>query len=750
MKLLSLFLSTLIAATSGQVTPPTTSKTTPISYQDGDAALLGHLAVPEGNGTYPAIVIIPDWDGVNEYEQIRATYVMEQWGMVAFAADIYGEDFQTVPNITERRDLANFYRSNPDVFGSRISTAIQYVKDLPSVDETMVSVFGYCFGGTGILQYVLGEHGDQDVASMVSFHGGLSFLPENATGLATKLLVLDGGADHPASSIMDLEMRLDASPASWEITRYAGIEHAFTVWEDARYDEWADMRSWEAAGEFVLTAIGVDPPMSAQPDMITTTPVEYMDNMTNLTGHLAMPSAEWMRPLPAVIILPDWDGVNTYEQERATALAELGYVAMAADMFGSDKQFVEAIPDRIAETGKFGDDPTLFVTRVQAAIEQIKMLGDEVDTNEIAIIGYCFGGTATVTYSMLNGTDVKVAVAFHGSFGGGIVPPQVNPVIPYQLILSGGDDGLHGNQTIMESTFDEGAASWEITRYSGVDHGYTAFASGAYNLEADARSWKSMLNSFNELLAVPQMMEEDPSFIDQVAMTGNYTTLLTLVSDPAIQETLAGAGPITVFGPNDAAFADIASTVEELSPMELQGVLAGHVVSGVYTAAMVKEQGCVMLQPLVGSPIRAMYVEDDCRRRLAGHEMPVDDGCRRNLAGHEMPTDPCCRRRLAGHIMDDSSTGHVMINDAMVILADVADDTSIFHGLDKVLQGGDFECPDMTTDAPVAAPTGDAPTTDAPVAAPTGDAPTTDETESSASGLSVVLAAVVALFALAF
>ncbi|CAJ1970111.1 unnamed protein product [Cylindrotheca closterium] len=100
--------------------------------------------------------------------------------------------------------------------------------------------------------------------------------------------------------------------------------------------------SWEAAGEFVLTAIGVEPPMSAQPDMITTTPVEYMDNMTNLTGHLAMPSAEWMRPLPAVIILPDWDGVNTYEQERATALAELGYVAMAADMFGSDKQFPTA------------------------------------------------------------------------------------------------------------------------------------------------------------------------------------------------------------------------------------------------------------------------------------------------------------------------------------------------------------------------------------------------------------------------
>lgn len=59
MRFLSLFLSTLVVATSGQVEPPTTPKTTPIEYQDGDAQLLGHLAVPEGNGTYPAIVIIP-------------------------------------------------------------------------------------------------------------------------------------------------------------------------------------------------------------------------------------------------------------------------------------------------------------------------------------------------------------------------------------------------------------------------------------------------------------------------------------------------------------------------------------------------------------------------------------------------------------------------------------------------------------------------------------------------------------------
>jgi len=719
MKLLSLCLSTLIVAISGQVDPPTTPKTTPIEYQDGDAQLMGHLAVPEGNGTYPAIVIIPDWDGVNEYEQTRATFIMEQWGMVAFAADIYGADFQTVPNITVRRELATFYRSNADVFGSRISTAIEYVKGLESVDASKVAVFGYCFGGTGILQYGMGPYGDQDVAAMVSFHGGLSYLPTNVTGLDTKLLVLDGGSDNTPAEIMDLEVALDTGKASWEITRYAGIRHAFTVWKDDRYDAWADLRSWEAAGDFVLEAIGMDPSMSAKPDSITTVPVNYMDNMTSLTGHLALPEAGWKRPLPAVIILPDWDGANEYEQERATALAKLGYVAMVADMYGADKQYVEAVPDRVAEVTKFFTNPTMFVTRVQAAIEQIKMLGDEVDVAEIAIIGYCFGGTGSVTYSMLSGADAKIGVAFHGSFDGGIVPPQVNPVLPYQLILSGGDDGLHGNQTLMEGTFEEGGASWEITRYSGVNHGYTAFSSPAYNLAADARSWKSMLNSFNELLAVPEMMDSNAtdapmgSFVEQVAMTGNYTTLVALLDNPLLQAQLGTVGPITVFGPNDAAFAALGDTLDELDQATLMLTLGGHVVSGVHTAAAVKEAGCVMLDSIVGTKIRAMYVEGG--------------------------------RRLAGHLAMEDKKGYIMINDAMVVDADIADDTSIFHGLDKVLLGGDFACPAdpvAPTVAPATAPTG----------APAGSGDSKDDKESSAfvSGFSTVLAAVVALSVFAF
>jgi hypothetical protein len=69
--------------------------------------------------------------------------------------------------------------------------------------------------------------------------------------------------------------------------------------------------------------------------------------------------------------------------------------------------------------------------------------------------------------------------------------------------LSGGDDGLHGNQTIMEAAFESGDADWEITRYAGLGHGYTSPVSPDYSLTGDVRSWESMLSAFEDLMAMP-------------------------------------------------------------------------------------------------------------------------------------------------------------------------------------------------------------------------------------------------------
>ncbi len=157
------------------------------------------------------------------------------------------------------------------------------------------------------------------------------------------------------------------------------------------------MRSWESAYDFVAETFGLDVFESAKPASVTTTPVDYVDESdgTALRGHLAMPTAGWSRPLPAIVILPDWDGANTYEQERATALAEMGYVAMVADIYGADLQFVESFEDRAALVGQYASNPDLYFSRIQKAIDQVKLLTDDVNVDEIAIAGYCFGGSVS-------------------------------------------------------------------------------------------------------------------------------------------------------------------------------------------------------------------------------------------------------------------------------------------------------------------------------------------------------------------
>jgi hypothetical protein len=77
--------------------------------------------------------------------------------------------------------------------------------------------------------------------------------------------------------------------------------------------------------------------------------------------------------------------------------------------------------------------------------------------------------------------------------------------------LSGGADDAHGNQTQLENALNDANATWEISRYSGVFHGFTAWDSSAYNLNADVRSWESMTTAFYEKMMIPERIVVDTS-----------------------------------------------------------------------------------------------------------------------------------------------------------------------------------------------------------------------------------------------
>jgi len=481
-----------------------------------DVGLQGYLVYPspmDSPNARHTVVIVPDWDNINEYELTRAQMIADELGYVAFVSDIYGAELHDVQDIETKRAQATKYRSDPALFNSRINDAIVAGVTANSFSNGMVAVIGYCLGGTGVLSYsfanTLQEEEDAGplLVGAVSFHGGL--MDFEVTGeMASPILVLSGGADDAGTEVEDLEASLKSANATWQITRYANILHGFTNFNDERYNMWADERSWSEMKSFLQerfgeTTYGTPKPEEGVDYGITVNTVDYNDDGFALQGYLAVPPMEEGTTKPAILLLPDWDGTsgsNGYEAGRAVLGALDGYIVMVADIYGSNYTDVEDFPTRVELATKYRNEPDLFVKRIQTGIDQL-VAHPAVDTSKIFVTGYCFGGTGAIDYafSMEALDNVKAVVPIHG----GLTPlraVQTDSVKPYVMILSGGVDDAHGNTTELELHLDAANATWEISRYSNAEHGFTKWDSPAYQPMADSRSWMSTMSLFETMV----------------------------------------------------------------------------------------------------------------------------------------------------------------------------------------------------------------------------------------------------------
>ena len=144
--------------------------------------------------------------------------------------------------------------------------------------------------------------------------------------------------------------------------------------------------------------------------------IEYKSNGTVLKGYLAYDdSIEGKRP--GVIVVHEWWGHNDYARKRANMLAELGYTAFAIDMYGDGKQ-----ADHPDDAGKFMTETLSNMPeaekRFNAGVEVLKAQ-PSVNSDEIAAIGYCFGG-AVVLYMASTGADLDAVASFHGAISPGV------------------------------------------------------------------------------------------------------------------------------------------------------------------------------------------------------------------------------------------------------------------------------------------------------------------------------------------
>jgi dienelactone hydrolase len=211
-------------------------------------------------------------------------------------------------------------------------------------------------------------------------------------------------------------------------------------------------------------------------------------------------------PRPIVLILPEWWGLNDYPKMRARKLAELGYFAVAVDIFGNGK--LAANPKEAMDlTGPLYKNPKLSTGRIEAALAKAKTYS-QADSTKTASIGYCFGGTMVLNAAKL-GAPFNAVVSFHGGLAG--VTPKKNTIKAKILVCNGGADSFIPPQDVatFKKQLDSVGASYTFIEYPNATHAFTNPASDenakkfkmpiAYNPEADKKSWNDMQDFFHSV-----------------------------------------------------------------------------------------------------------------------------------------------------------------------------------------------------------------------------------------------------------
>ncbi|MEO9869725.1 dienelactone hydrolase family protein [Ekhidna sp.] len=225
----------------------------------------------------------------------------------------------------------------------------------------------------------------------------------------------------------------------------------------------------------------------------------YTSDTTNMVGYLSLDINDSSKR-PGILVVHEWWGHNEYSRLRADMLAELGYVALAVDMYGDGKQ--AAHPDEAGTfsgmvLGNFDEAKARF----EAALETLKN-HPNVDSEKIGAIGYCFGGSTVL--SMANaGYELDAVAAFHAGLGLPVMP-DAGSVKGKVLVANGAADKFITEQQITDykAAMDAAGADYKFINYEGALHSFTSKAADslatkfempiAYNAAADSASWEEM------------------------------------------------------------------------------------------------------------------------------------------------------------------------------------------------------------------------------------------------------------------
>ncbi|MDD0854868.1 dienelactone hydrolase family protein [Halobacteriovorax sp. GB3] len=234
--------------------------------------------------------------------------------------------------------------------------------------------------------------------------------------------------------------------------------------------------------------------------------LNYEVDGTSYKAYIAKPKKENDKKV-GIIVVHEWWGHNEYARKRADKLAELGYTALALDMYGEGK-----VANHPKEAGAFAGavfkDLNSAKKRFKKAIETLKE-NSTINPDNISAIGYCFGGGIVLNMARL-GLDLDAVVSFHGSLGSPIKtkPGMIKSKV---LVLNGKADPMVKKKDIKNfmKEMKKAKVEYKFFNYENAKHAFTnpmATELGkkyglplAYDKDADEKSWEQMKMLFDEL-----------------------------------------------------------------------------------------------------------------------------------------------------------------------------------------------------------------------------------------------------------
>ena len=227
--------------------------------------------------------------------------------------------------------------------------------------------------------------------------------------------------------------------------------------------------------------------------------INYSYDQINYKGFVAYPDKD---KAPLILIAPSWAGRDEFVKDKARELAQEGFVAMAIDMYGEAKVGSSTEENQSMMTPLVEDRDKLKGI-VNAALEAGKQL-DEVDNSKVAAIGYCFGGLVVLDLAR-SGSNVRGVVSFHGLLMDSEI--SENGIKSKILVLHGERDPMVPLAMVDEfqKEMTQAGADWQLHSYGNAYHAFTNKEANdpnlgtQYNKDADRRSWKSMMNFFEEI-----------------------------------------------------------------------------------------------------------------------------------------------------------------------------------------------------------------------------------------------------------